>query len=106
MEIILKVMGMSAGVRAAKTTPAPSVAQVLLQEFLQLVLALQAGRLSGEAQARVQPCADSQRATLFLNLTLTFPPLLLFQLPLGILLVRSKGIVCQPSPTSFFCTYV
>lgn len=84
MGVAVEVMGKSAGVRASQATSTPSVAQVLLQEFLQLILVLLTVRLSGKAQ--VQPSTDSQRATLFLNLTLTLQTFLLLQLPLCILL--------------------
>lgn len=86
MGVAVEVMGKSAGVRASQATSTPSVAQVLLQEFLQLILVLLTVRLSGKAEAQVQPSTDSQRATLFLNLTLTLQAFLFLQLPLCIFL--------------------
>ncbi len=93
MGVIVEVMGKSAGLRASQATSTPSVAQVLLQEFLQLILVLLTVRLSGEADAQVQPRANSQRATLLPHLTLTLQTFLLLQLPLCILLNTQKSII-------------
>ncbi len=86
MTVILEVMGKSTGVGVSEAPSTPSVAQVLLQELLQLILVLLSVRLSGEAKAQVQPRADSQGATLLPHLTLTLQTFLLLQLPLCILL--------------------
>lgn len=83
---------MSAGLGAPQATSAPGVAQVLLQQFLQLALVLLTLRLSGEVEARLQVRTDGQRATLFSDLTFTIQTFLLFQLPLCVLLWKRERV--------------
>lgn len=99
--IVVEVIGKSAGLGTSQAAPTPSVAQVPLEEFLQLILVLLTLRLFCKTEAQIQPCADGQRATLFPNLTLTLQTFLFLQLTLCILLQKREGVVYL-SVTLFF----
>lgn len=96
MGFIGKVMGKSADVRTSQATTTPSATQILLQEFLQLILVLLTVGLSGKAEAQVKARTDGQRAALFLNLALALQALLLLQLPLCVLLQKRIGSYIGP----------
>ena len=97
----MEVMGKSAGLGTSQAAPTPSVAQVPLEEFLQLILVLLTLRLFCKTQAQIQPCTHGQRATLFPDLALTLQTFLFLQLTLGILLQKWEGVVYL-SVTLFF----